>query len=182
MIRLFVGIPLPEEVRQHLHLIQGGLEGAHWINPASMHVTLRFIGEIDEVQAGHVDEALREIHEPAFDMSLSRLDVFGRGHRVHTLWAGIDAGPELGHLQGKVERAVVQAGLDAQRRKFSPHVTLAKVKKSPKGKVAEWLAGHGGLATEAFTVDKFILYRSHLGHNGAHYEDVAEYFLESKPA
>ncbi len=177
MIRLFVALPLPDSVRRQLQMMASGLEGARWTSPANMHLTLRFIGEVDEVRAEDIDDALGEIREPAFEMALSRMDTFGRGHMVHTLWAGVRAGPELGHLQGKVERALVRAGLPPEQRKFTPHVTLARIKKTPGNKLADWLAAHGGLQTPPFPVNRFALYRSHQGHNGPHYEIVADYGL-----
>ena len=177
MIRLFVGIPLPENVRQYLHSLAGGLEGSHWISPENMHLTLRFIGEVDEVQAADVYDALSGIDSSAFEISLSGIETFGRGHMVHTIWAAVPDDPALSHLHGKVERALVQSGMEPERRKFTPHITLARVRKSPKGKVAAWLADHGGLKTPTFMVDQFVLFRSHLGHHGAHYETLAEYAL-----
>ena len=80
-------------------------------------------------------------------------------------------------LQEKLENALVRTGLEPERRKYTPHITLARVKKSPKGKVAGWLADHGGFNLPPFNVDQFVLYRSHLGHHGAYYEAIAEYDL-----
>ncbi len=177
MIRLFVGIPLPGDVRNNLQFLQAGLEGAHWISHENMHLTLRFIGEIEEFQAEDINDALSAIHEPAFDISLTGIETFGRGHMIHTLWVAVLGEQALFHLQGKIESALVRAGLEPERRKYTPHVTLARVKKSPKGKVAGWLSEHGGLNLEPFTADRFVLYRSHLGHNGAHYETIASYDL-----
>ncbi|MBC8270058.1 MAG: RNA 2',3'-cyclic phosphodiesterase [Rhodospirillaceae bacterium] len=181
MIRLFVGIPLAQDVRQHLHSLSGGLEGAHWISPENMHLTLRFIGEVDEVQAADINDALSSIDSPAFEISLAGVEAFGRAHMVHTIWAAVPGEPALSHLHGKVERALVQSGLAPERRKFTPHITLARVRKSPKGKAAAWLADHGGFKSPPFTVDHFVLFRSHLGHNGAHYESLAEYALAYEP-
>ena len=180
MIRLFVGIPLPEEVRQRLHTLSVGLQGARWISPENMHLTLRFIGEVDEVQASDIDDALSGIHGSAFDISLSSIEAFGRSHMVHTIWAAVSGGPALSHLQGKVERALVLSGLEPEHRKYTPHVTLARVRKSPKGKAAIWLAGHEGLTTPPFSVHKFVLFRSHLGRQGAHYEALVEYPLKTE--
>jgi 2'-5' RNA ligase len=100
---------------------------------------------------------------------------------VHTLWAAIRANPVLTHLQGNIESALVRVGIEPERRKYTPHVTIARIKKSPKGKVAAWLADHGGFNLPAFDVDQFVLYRSHLGHSGPHYETIARYDLVLKP-
>lgn len=180
MIRLFVGIPLPDDIVQHLHGLAAGLEGAHWISRPNMHLTLRFIGQVDEVQAADINDALSRVHGTAFEASLAGLDAFGRGHMVHTIWAAVNGGAPLSQLQGKVEWAMVQADLEPERRKFTPHVTLARVRKSPKGSAAAWLADHASLIKLPFNVDEFVLFQSHLGRHGAHYEQLAQYPLISE--
>jgi len=177
MIRLFVGIPVPPDVRQRLHVLAAGLQGAHWVSPENMHLTLRFIGNVEEYRGDDINDALDAIHEPSFEVTLSGIKTFGRGHMVHTIWADMVREPALLHLQGKIERALIGAGLDAERRKYTPHVTLARVRKSPKGKVAAWLADYGGLNLPPFSVDSFALYRSHQGHGGANYEMISSYDL-----
>lgn len=177
MIRLFVGIPLPGNVRQRLQNLTTGLQGARWISPENMHLTLRFIGEVDEVQAGHINDSLSDIQGAAFEISLSGIEAFGRSGMVRTIWAAVSGEPALIHLQGKIERALVQMGLEPERRKYTPHITLARLKNSPKGKAALWLAAHEGLKTPPFSVDEFVLFRSHLGRQGAHYETLAGYPL-----
>ncbi len=150
MIRLFVGIPLPRDILQRLQLLAAGLEGARWISPENMHLTLRFIGEIDEYQVDDINDALSGIHDCAFELAISGVETFGRGHMVHTIWAAVGGGAALTHLQGKIESALVRSGLEPERRKYTPHVTLARIKKSPQGKIAEWLTDHGGLNTPPF--------------------------------
>ena len=177
MIRLFVGIPVPPDVRQRLHVLAAGLQGARWISPENMHLTLRFIGDVEEHRGDDINDALGAIHEPSFVVALSGIETFGCGHMVHTIWAAIVREPALLHLQGKIERALIGAGLDAEGRKYTPHVTLARVRKSPKGKVAAWLADYGGMNLPPFNVDGFALYSSHLSHSGAHYEMISQYDL-----
>ena len=170
MIRLFVGIPVPLDVRQRLQVLAAGLQGAHWISPENMHLTLRFTGD-------DINDALAAIHEPSFEVTLSGIVTFGRGHMVHTIWADIVCESALLHLQGKIERALIGAVLDAEGRKYTPHVTLARVRKSPKGKVTAWLGDYGGMNLRPFSVDGFALYRSRLSHSGAHYEMISQYDL-----
>lgn len=177
MIRLFVGLPLPQHIRQHLQMFAAGLEGAHWVSPENMHLTLRFIGKVEEYRTDDINDALESLYAPEFELVLKGLETFGRGHMVHTIWAGVSPQPLLFHLQDKIESALVRAGLEPDHRKYTPHVTLARVRKSPKGKIAQWLSDHGGVMTQPFAVDKFVLYRSHLGNKGAYYETLAEYGL-----
>lgn len=192
MIRLFVGLNIPEDVRRRLAALLSGLAAARWVDPASMHITLRFIGEVDEAVGEHLADALAAISAPAFEIAFAGLGTFNRGRKVTTLWAGVAAEPRLDHLHAKMESALVRAGLEPEARKFSPHVTLArfrarsgnsrKKKASPMEKVARWLEAHGDFRTAPFAVGAFSLLRSHLGHGGAHYEEVAAYPLSRRKA
>ncbi len=187
MVRLFVGLTIPDDVRERLSALLCGLPGARWVAPENMHLTLRFIGDVDEAVGEHPAAALGDISAPAFAIFFAGLGAFDRRRRPTALWAGVAAEPRLDHLHGKIESALVRAGLAPEARKFSPHVTLArfrarsgnsgKTKVSPMGRVAGWLESHGGFRTRPFAVERFVLFRSRLGHGGAHYEEVAEYPL-----
>ena len=178
MIRLFVGIALPGEVRQRLAGLCSGLAGARWVEPANMHLSLRFIGPVDEGVAEDVDAALAGVREPAFDLSVRRLDAFGSGQRVRTVWAGLAPSARLAHLHGKVETAVVRAGLQPDGRRFTPHVTIARLKNAGGARVGAFIEAHGGLAAMPFAVRHFTLFESVLGRQGARYRAVAEYPLD----
>ncbi len=189
MVRLFVGLTIPDDVRGRLAALLCGLPGARWAAPENMHVTVRFIGEVDEAVGEHLAEALDVISAPAFEIAFAGLGVFERRRRPTALWAGVAAEPALDHLHGKIESALVRAGgLEPEGRKFSPHVTLArfrarsknsgKTKAPPMDRVAEWLETHGDFRTRPFAVDRFVLFRSRLGSGGAHYEKVAAYPLD----
>ncbi len=183
MIRLFVGLATPEKVRRRLSALLSGLPGARWVDPKNMHITLRFIGPVDEAVGEHLADALAAVSAPAFDIAFAGLGVFKRRRRPTALWAGVAAEPRLDHLHGKIESALVRAGLQPEARKFNPHATLARFGRSRKTKtpsmdrVAGWLEFHGDFQTAPFAVDRFVLFRSHLGHGGAHYEEVADYPL-----
>ena len=190
MIRLFVGLNIPKEARRRLAVLLSGLSDARWVDPASMHITLRFIGEVDEAVGEHLADALVAISAPAFEIAFAGLGAFKRGQRPTALWAGVAAEPRLDHLHAKIESAMVRAGLQSEARKFSPHVTLArfrarfgnsrKTKASPINKIARWLESHGGFRTAPFAVNRFVLFRSRLGSGGAHYEEVAAYPLNRR--
>ncbi len=188
MVRLFVGLTIPEDVRGRLASLLSGLPGARWLAPENMHVTVRFIGPVDEAVGEHLAVALDGISAPAFEIAFAGLGVFKRRRRPTALWTGVAAEPCLGHLHGKMESALVRAGgLEPEGRKFSPHATLArfqtqfgnssKTKATSMGRVAEWLESHGDFRTRPFAVDRFVLLRSRLGSGGAHYEEVAAYPL-----
>jgi len=120
MMRLFVALALPDDVRERLHAVQSGLVGGRWIDPANMHLTLRFIGEVTEPDAHDLDLALSGVHAPAFDLSFSGIGHFGRRGNVHSVWARAEKSSALGHLQSKIESVVVRSGMEPEQRKFTP--------------------------------------------------------------
>lgn len=178
MIRLFVAIPLPELVRTQLSLLQSGLPGARWINTENIHLTLRFIGEVPNDVAGDVDMALGDIRMPSFDVALEGIDSFSRGKHPHTLWVGVSKSESLVRLQAKIEKALVGAGLEPESRKFTPHITIARLKDARRHRVEAWAAEHGTFRTAPFAVERFVLYSSFLKSEGAVYIEEASYSLE----
>ena len=176
-MRLFVGIPLPEDVRARLGELKGGLLGARWVEPENLHLSLRFIGEVPGGDEADIDEALATIEAPGFPLALSELGFFDRRRRVHAVWAGIRMSEPMVRLRAKVEQALVRLGHEPEHRKFKPHVTIARLKGGAATEAGLYLESHAGFAAGPFTVDTFTLYESHLGHGGAHYEALAEYPL-----
>jgi len=178
-MRLFVGIPLSLAIRERLALLASGLPGARWVRPESLHVTLRFIGEVDEGQAEDIDAVLAAIRAPAFPVTVAGVGCFDRGRRVHTVWAGVEAGAAIGHLYEKVESAVVRCGFPPERRNFKAHVTLARLRGTPTRRVGEFIQTRQGFLGGPFTAGNFTLFRSHLGGEGALYETLVDYPLEA---
>lgn len=178
MIRLFVAIDLPDEVRRHLALLSGGIPGARWMEPGSYHVTLRFIGEVAEDTAEDIHAALDSIHVPAFELGLGGVGAFSQGHRAHTLFAGVDRTQPLQHLHDKIDRAVTRLGLPPDGRKFAPHITLARLKDAAPDKIQDFLATNNLFRHGPFPVARFTLFSSHLGRSGAVYTAEADYALE----
>ena len=168
MIRLFVALQLPENVRTRLTALQGGVPGARWASDSQLHLTLRFIGEVDGNVAHDIDDVLAGIRAPAFALELLGVGEFG-GKRPRALWAGVRANEALLHLQKKIETALQRIGLAAEERKFSAHVTLARMRSSPREKVVQFLTHHGLFASEPFKVEHFVLFSSHLGSGGSVY-------------
>ena len=178
MKRLFVAVDLPETIKATLAQLAAGVPGARWTEPPQIHLTLRFIGEVDGAQFADIREALAEVNAPAFALSLSGIDHFASRRTPHTLWAGVAPSPELERLHADVERALVSAGLMPERRKFTPHVTLARLKRAPLERVRRTLIEHAGFKTAPFAVDEFVLYSSFLSRNGAIHTPEAAYDLE----
>jgi len=179
-MRLFVALPLPDDLRARLAGLAGGVPNARWMAPETLHLTLRFIGEVDGAQARDVDAALAHISAPAFTLSLAGIDSFGGGEKIRSLWVGVDDCADLSRLQGKIERAVQRAGLPPERRKFKAHVTLARFKRNPGTKLHDYLAHNALFRSPPFAVREFVLFSSFLSHNGAIYRPEARYAAGSR--
>lgn len=175
MIRLFVGLALPEEHRRQLSLMSHGIEGARWVAPENLHITLRFIGEVDEDVAEELAQALDGVRAEPFALSIEGLGTFG--HPPHAVWAGVEdlSAGRLAALQASIESTMVRQGLEPEHRKFTPHVTLARFRKVNMARVARFLEGSGDLKLPPFEVGGFSVFRSHLRPEGAQYEQVADY-------
>ena len=173
MLRLFVGIDLPPEVKLAVSLLCGGVPGARWVDAGNLHVTLRFIGEVDEGAASDIDAALAQIRAPRFAIALAGVGHFG----LRMLWAGIERNPALTHLHEKVESAVTRLGFAPEGRRYAPHVTLARLKGPAEPRLQAFLAEHALFRAAPFAVDRFSLVASYLTKSGAIYEDQADYPL-----
>lgn len=177
MMRLFVALPIPLDIRARLGALQSGLAGARWIDQELMHITLRFIGEVSERDVDDIIDALGMIELPAFEMTLSRPGYFERRGMPHTLWAGISKTEILTRLQAKVESAVVRSGQPRESRKFLPHVTIARLRDVPGDRLGHWLEESGPLSQEPFDIDRFVLFQSFRGHGAAKYQPLADFPL-----
>jgi 2'-5' RNA ligase len=173
MIRLFVGIGLPPEVKLRLSLLCGGVPGARWVEAGNYHVTLRFIGEVDEGVAADIDAALAQIRAPRFELSLAGVGQWNQ----RALWVGVERNPALAHLHDKVESALVRAGLEPEGRRYQPHVTLARLKGVDAQRLQAFLGEHALFRADPVPVDHFSLIASYLTKGGAIYEDQADYPL-----
>ena len=178
-MRLFVALDLPSSLRTRLSWLAGGLPGARWVPPENYHVTLRFIGELPGFRAEEVDTALAALRAPSFVLQLAGVGTFEKGSRVNSLWVGVERNPLLDHLQSKVETALQRAGLERERRRFAPHVTLARMDGVPEAKVAAWVQGHNLFRSEPVEVDHFTLFSSRLGKEQAVYAPEVEYPLQA---
>ena len=176
MHRLFVAIPPPEGVRDLL--IDAMDDGAdfRWQDDAQLHLTLRFVGEVERPLAEDLAAALAAIRAPTFEL---RVQGTGRFEQRNSgaLWAGVEPREPVAALAAKVERVCQSVGLGPERRAFHPHITLARWKGRRSREVAAFLEQTRGLASGPFAVDRFILFESRLSRHGAHYEEVASYAL-----
>jgi 2'-5' RNA ligase len=176
MLRLFVGIGFPPELKLQLSLLCSGVPGAKWVDPGNFHLTLRFIGEIGEDVAADIDEALSRLRARRFTLQIAGTGVFG-GEKPRSLWAGIERSPELAGLRDKVEQALIRIGLPPEPRKFAPHVTLARLRDPPPDKLRDFLVAHAQFRADPLRVDGFSLIASFQTKSGSVYQDQADYPL-----
>ena len=176
-MRLFVALPLPQIVAQSIMLIQGGVPGARWQTREQLHLTLRFIGEVDGSDAAMLDEALAGIAAPGFKLQLHGVGQFGN-RQPHTLWAGLRKSEVLAHLQSKVDNAIRRVGQPQDAHKFMPHVTVGRLRNPDGGKLIEWLTHHALFTSPEFRVNAFHLYSSRLTSDGSVYAVEQDYVLE----
>ena len=175
-MRLFTALAVPDEVARALLLIQAGVPGARWSRREQLHLTLRFIGEVDGAEALAIDDALASIAAPGFTLELKGTGSFG-GKKPRDLWTGAAPSEPLFYLGRKIESALQHIGREPEARKFAPHVTLARLKHSPSGAVADYLTDHALFASPPFAVTGFCLYSSKLTSNGSIYRVEKEYGL-----
>ncbi len=176
MPRLFTAIEIPSAVRERLLRLRSPLPGARWIEPENLHITLRFAGDVDNLVASELASALSSIDTPAFEARLAGVGAFG-GNAPRTIWAGIDAGPELDLLARANERAARNAGLAPEKRPFRAHVSLARLRNTRPDAVARFLESKGALASEPFLVDRFVLMSARPNAGGGPYVVEAAYPL-----
>jgi len=173
MHRLFVALRPPEEVRDALIDTMEALEGARWQDDGQLHLTLRFVGEVDARAADDLVQALARVPVQAFDVELAGIGHFERKGVPQAIWARARPSPALLALRGSVERACISAGQRAETRAFLPHVTIARLGRGT-APIGPWLARHGTLRAN-WRANGFALFESHLGHAGAAYEEIVHF-------
>lgn len=176
-MRLFVALDLPWSIKQQLATLAGGVPGARWVPADNYHLTLRFIGETQKHRAEEIDEALFALRGRGFSLTLAGIGTFEKGGRAISLWAGVERNPSLDHLQNKIETALQRAGCEPERRRFAPHVTLARLDNVPQAKLASYVQAHNLFRSEPVTVEHFTLFSSRLGKEQPVYTPEVEYEL-----
>lgn len=176
MPRLFTAVEIPAAVADSLAMLRGGLPGARWIDPENYHLTLRFIGDIDDALAREIAYMLASVKRTAFELRLDTLSSFG-GRKPRAVVATAAPTRQLFELQAEHERLMQRVGLDPEGRKFTPHVTLARLRDSSSYQVAEYLSARGHFRSPPFSVSRFVLYSSRASTGGGPYVVEAAYPL-----
>lgn len=175
--RLFVALRPPHAIRAALIAAMHGISGARWQDDEQLHLTLRFIGEVDRHRAEDIAAALGALHAPAVTARIAGVSLFERQGRPHMMWAGVEPCEPIAALHRKVDQLLARVGIAPEPRAFVPHITLARLNRS-SGPVAPFLALHSDLASADFIFGHVTLYESEMGHGGSRYHPVARYPLE----
>jgi RNA 2',3'-cyclic 3'-phosphodiesterase len=176
MPRLFTGVEIPADIGQALGMLRGGLPGARWIDPENYHLTLRFIGDVDDMVAHEVASLLGSVRRGAFDLHFEGLASFG-GRKPRAVVASVAPAQALLDVQAEHERLMQRIGLAPEGRKYTPHVTLARLRDCSSQAVAEYPAARGYFRTAAFHVSRFVLFSSRASTGGGPYVVEAGYPL-----
>ena len=177
MIRLFAALAIPPELAAGLVRRQHGGENARWRPPDSLHVTLRFFGDVREDVARDLDSELLGLGGGPFAIELAAVGAFGDGGDIHAIWAGVSESPALNRLAKACETAARRVGLKPETRHYRPHVTLAYLRHADPAEVAVWIQANNLLKSPPIAVDRFGLYSSHQTKDGSVYRLEAEYPL-----
>lgn len=178
MPRLFIALEVPLDITRSLTLLKGGMANARWIDPENHHITLRFIGDVENHMADEIATALDRIKCAPFEISLSGVGEFG-SKKPHSLYAGVKPSADLNRLAADLERLCQRIGLPAEPRKFMPHVTIGRLKAPLIEDVAHCLSSRGNFSTQPFKVSRFVLMSSKDSVGGGPYICEEGYLLRS---
>ena len=178
MNRLFVALDLPPAICNRLSGLCQGVSGARWAESPHFHLTLRFIGDVNDVLLRDIEYALAEIAAPSFDMALKGVGYFPPRGPTKILWVGVEVVPALMQVREQIVTAINKIGLKPERRKFAPHITLARFKRGvPAARVTDFLSDHALFRSESFSINEFHLYSSLLRPEGALHRIESSYPL-----
>jgi len=175
MVRLFVGLELPESMRDALWDVRAGVEGAHWQRDDQLHLTLAFIGDVPHKVMREIEGELSRVSFTPFALQLKGVGLFGKPGQPKLLWAGVENPEPLRHLHEKIVHALGRIDVEVERRKYKPHVTLARFRRGAYARIGDWLTENETLTTPPETIEHFTLFSSQLTHQGSDYTPEARF-------
>jgi len=177
MPRLFTGLELPQNIRQHLMLLRGEIDGARWIEPEDYHITLRFAGDVEQAVADELRAKLAQIRLPGFELRLQGTGAFGT-RRPRSIHALVEPCDELEQLRKANEKAAIACSLGPETRPFIPHVTLARLRSPRPAQAARFLQDHAAFASAPFQISHFTLFSARPSRGGGPYGIVERFELD----
>lgn len=168
MPRLFTGVEIPAGIAERLSYLRGGLPGARWISTENYHLTLRFVGDIDMVAAEAVAETMSRIRRTSFSLRITGLGALGT-RKPHAIVARIEPSSRLTELQTEHERLIQRLGLPPDGRKYTPHITLARLRNASTRDIADYLTLRGGFSAGPVPIERFVLFSSRDSVGGGPY-------------
>lgn len=175
MARLFIGLDINEPLVTDLAEARGGVESAHWQRDNQLHLTLAFVGDTSRKVTRDIEYALADIRFEPFELSLEGVGMFGKPKNPKTLWADVADKAPLQHLHSKIASALDRIDVEVDRRKYKPHVTLARFPRGAQARVGDWLTSNERLSTRITLVDSFMLFSSERTSEGSFYRPEAEF-------
>ena len=176
MPRLFTALEIPTAIAVQVSMLQSGLEGARWIERENFHITLRFIGDVPPPIAREVIYELERVKSPPLDITLGALDVFGNA-KPHSLFVSVKKNAALEQLRAEQDNICRRLGLEPDKRKFTPHLTIARIRGVNTASIAKYLFERGLLANQSFPVSRFVLLSSRDSVGGGPYRLEESYEL-----
>ncbi len=167
MKRLFIAVELPQPIRFMLHSMGRGIPNSRPVKEEQIHLTMRFIGEVEGNVFKDIQERLTAIKHPPFSIVMKGVGHFPPRGKPRVIWVGVEPKGELLKLRNRIEKTLTTCGIEPEGRKYMPHVTLARLNNTPLKRVGEFLSGNSFFQTETFTVESFHLFSSKLTSKGA---------------
>ena len=178
MVRLFIAIPLPTVIKEAIVGLGGLLPGARPVPVEQMHLTLRFIGEVEGSRRLDIEEVLAEVIRPSFSLYLQGVGTFPPRGVPRVLWAGVQPKDDLQNLRRSIENTLAAIGIPREKQKFQPHLTLARLNNPSIHHLQQFLAGNTLLRSPEFSVTSFCLYKSQLTNGGPLHSRLRTYALQ----
>jgi len=179
MPRLFIALPVPEDIADQLSALQSGVPDARWVPAENFHVTLCFCAEVQGAVMRDLEEELSDVAGPPFPVAIAGVEQFSSGKQPKALVALVEKSDRLDWLQQKVSTVARNCGIQVERRKFRPHVTLARFGNGAETghHIAQFMASHSTFRAGPWIAQHFALYSSRSGRNGSIYTEEAGYEL-----
>ena len=176
-MRLFIAIEFPDDIKAALGQLRVDIPGARWVATEQIHLTLAFLGEVEDAAVEPLTRALAHVRIPEFRLRFGGAGCFPSRQRPRVLWAGLQPEPRLNDLVDRIRSTVLACTIPQEERRFSPHITLARLKLEPSPVFDGFLERHRQLRLPSFLVTEFVLYQSHLTAQGAMHIPIKRFLL-----